>query len=382
METGVRFYGKDRSGDHGTYNPNTFSALDVAFAFLAFLALEFAAEKIFSAMIEPLLIKPDFDYYLYLLVGALIPQAIIFIVVFTISKIRRVSFLTGGGFISRFDSVNVLFGAMLAISLIILFSDLHFAFDDSVQRVFYGRSMAEYEELLRSRLKGNASYYVIFTFIVSPILPAIFEEAFCRGVIMRGLSQLGAGFAIIASAIFFTLMHGNLQQVVLQFLFGLAVGCTVMITKNFTVGCVMHLTYNLFVSVLEVIKSVLNELSEGAGYVAQMVTIIIGLAMFTVSVVYFLKLYLQSVKAKEKGLPPRTLIADVNVYALVSENGEDGYQRLCWREVGVGDNSLYGKFCNYKGKRFRLNCKSNTELSVVMLSLAALVAIVLLFVPI
>ena len=382
MENNVRFYSKNQSADYGVYNPNTFNALDAAIVFIVFLGVEFGVGKVFASLCAPYINDPEFDFYSYLLVAAVISQLIVFSVAFIASRIRRVDYLSGGGFIFRLDMVNAFFGVMLAVSLILLFSDLHYSFVDSAQRLFYGRSLQEYEQLLKDRMRGDAGYYLLYTFVVVPVFPAFFEEAFCRGVIMRGTSQFGKGFAIIVSAIFFTLMHGNLNQVVLQFVFGLAVGAVVMLTQNFAVGCFMHLFYNVFVVVTEAVQTSLTSLSDGAGYVGKMVMTIIGLVLFVVSLVYFAKLFIAKIKQKAIGKTPRYTVADLNTYALIADNDSNGgYSKIIWQSVGIGEFGYQGKTCNYKGKHFILNSKSNGVISIVFLTIAALISLVLIFVP-
>lgn len=53
------------------------------------------------------------------------------------------------------------------------------------------------------------------------ILAPITEELFFRGVLLRTLAKSNQRFAIFASAFFFGLVHGNLQQFILAFLIGI-----------------------------------------------------------------------------------------------------------------------------------------------------------------
>ena len=89
----------------------------------------------------------------------------------------------------------------------------------------------------------------------------------------------------------FSIFHGNLQQVVLQFIGGVAIGACVYITKNFTLGCVMHFFNNLF-AILVAVNQALSTLSESLGNVITVCSILSGLALLIVGGHYFLNVYL------------------------------------------------------------------------------------------
>lgn len=65
-------------------------------------------------------------------------------------------------------------------------------------------------------------------FLYASILGPIAEEVVYRGFVMKSLSKYGKGFAIIVSAIFFGLMHGNLMQGVFAFSVGIVLGYVAM----------------------------------------------------------------------------------------------------------------------------------------------------------
>ena len=64
---------------------------------------------------------------------------------------------------------------------------------------------------------------------------------------MRGLEQFGGLFAVICSSVMFALMHGNFNQLILQFIGGLAIGGVVYITKNYFLGVIMHCVKTLLI---------------------------------------------------------------------------------------------------------------------------------------
>lgn len=86
---------------------------------------------------------------------------------------------------------------------------------------------------------------LIFGIAVTCLLPAICEEAFFRGYVMRGYERISPVFAVIISSIAFSLMHGNLQQTFYAFVLGLVLGTVTMASDSLLAGSVMHFTLNL-----------------------------------------------------------------------------------------------------------------------------------------
>lgn len=63
--------------------------------------------------------------------------------------------------------------------------------------------------------------YIGVLFVVA-VLPAIFEEIFFRGILLKGLKQFGEVFAILLCGALFSLYHKNPAQTVYQFACGVA----------------------------------------------------------------------------------------------------------------------------------------------------------------
>ena len=78
-------------------------------------------------------------------------------------------------------------------------------------------------------------FYLIYI-IISCVTPAVCEEILFRGTIASGLKEKGFKIALFGSAIIFTLMHGNPEQTVHQFIIGLVVGYIFLKTGNIWLG--------------------------------------------------------------------------------------------------------------------------------------------------
>lgn len=77
------------------------------------------------------------------------------------------------------------------------------------------------------------------------LLPAVLEEFIYRGVLMQSLRRFGDGFALVISAIIFSLMHLNFVQAPAALLMGLAIGYFVLRTGSLVTGIVIHFFNNL-----------------------------------------------------------------------------------------------------------------------------------------
>lgn len=65
---------------------------------------------------------------------------------------------------------------------------------------------------------------IVYVAFVGPVV----EEIVFRGYILKGLRPLGKNYAIVISALLFTLMHGDVRQVLIPFIFGLMFGYVAM----------------------------------------------------------------------------------------------------------------------------------------------------------
>lgn len=76
------------------------------------------------------------------------------------------------------------------------------------------------------------------------LLAPLLEELLFRGAILQSLRRFGDGFAIIASALLFGMIHGNLVQTPFAFLVGLALGFFVVELGSIWVSILMHFCIN------------------------------------------------------------------------------------------------------------------------------------------
>lgn len=82
---------------------------------------------------------------------------------------------------------------------------------------------------------------LIYFIIIAPVT----EEILMRGFVMNALSPIDRRFALIASSLFFGLMHGNFNQMFNGFLLGLLLGCIAMKSGSVKSSIIAHMAANI-----------------------------------------------------------------------------------------------------------------------------------------
>ena len=92
--------------------------------------------------------------------------------------------------------------------------------------------------------------YLVWVCIIAPVT----EEYIFRGAMLRTLSHYGSGFAIVASAFAFGLMHGNMLQTPMAFLIGLVMGYVAAKSGNIRQSILIHLINNIIASIPQILS--------------------------------------------------------------------------------------------------------------------------------
>ena len=92
--------------------------------------------------------------------------------------------------------------------------------------------------------------YLVWVCIIAPVT----EEYIFRGAMLRTLSKYGSGFAIVASALAFGLMHGNMGQTPMAFLIGLVMGYVAAKSGNIRQTIFIHMVNNIIASIPQMIS--------------------------------------------------------------------------------------------------------------------------------
>ena len=119
-----RIPGKKRS-----YNPNRFNASDSGMVYLIVLIVFYGISLLFGKIFaEPLRLLYRYDIYAYMIVNIGVSQSAVFLVALIYSRIRRVNPFCGGGYIAKFDGVQVLMSIILIMGIMMTFYHVHLQF--------------------------------------------------------------------------------------------------------------------------------------------------------------------------------------------------------------------------------------------------------------
>lgn len=358
--------------NRGEYNPNRFAKHDAGIVFLIFTLLFYLSSLLFVWVVKsiPTVYKAlKKDYWLLSCVSLVYSQIIIFAVAFVYSKIRRVSLLNGGGYCVKFNFVHILMGILLVSGVYFVFSSAHMQIASDFSELF------PKAEINVEDFPVNG-WTLLDIFVLSVFLPAVCEEALMRSVIMRSLENFGSLFAIICSGAMFAIFHGNTSQLLLQFLGGVAIAFALVSTGNFLVSCTMHGAYNLFVYVLAIFESVLEENHYKAFLFYDAITVFVGICFIAVAVYYFVKLYISKEKRDIKVNRDISLSKKVYLY----DRDRTVKELYAYKTQEVNQELENGKLFLH-GKNFiSANKKGNNVFSVIVLAVSIVVGIAFIFI--
>ncbi len=94
---------------------------------------------------------------------------------------------------------------------------------------------------------GGRLIYIVSIAVVPPLV----EEFAIRGVIMQPLRKYGDKFAILASALVFAVLHGNLIQAPFALIAGIGIGYAVCLTNSVWTGVLIHAVNNFYSVITE-----------------------------------------------------------------------------------------------------------------------------------
>ncbi len=118
------------------------------------------------------------------------------------------------------------------------------------------------------------------------VVPALTEEFAIRGAVMQPLRRYGDKFAIVASALVFAVLHGNLIQAPFAFIAGIGLGYAVCVTGSIWTGVAIHFINNFYSAVTEfMIQDIADPEKLNTAY--YMVTGVLYVLSIACSVVFF-----------------------------------------------------------------------------------------------
>ena len=97
-------------------------------------------------------------------------------------------------------------------------------------------------------------YQMVIYAIYAAFIPALVEELMFRGTFCKVLTVYGKGTAVVISAILFSLMHTNVEQIIYTFVAGLCLGWIYVQSKSLVLPFLLHLANNGISVVLDIVR--------------------------------------------------------------------------------------------------------------------------------
>ena len=176
-------------------------------------------------------------------------------------------------------------GLAILITVVMTFASM-FAFDLpnywNMQLTLKSSFMAKFYELFTELMKQMTGGPLWSSFLVVAIFAPIFEEWLCRGMVLRGLlTKMKPVWAIVISALFFAVIHGNPWQALNAFLIGLMMGYVYYKTGSLILTMVIHFVNNgtsVILSNIESLKDyeyMIDMMDKSSYYLVVAVSVII-----------------------------------------------------------------------------------------------------------
>lgn len=135
----------------------------------------------------------------------------------------------------------------------------------------------KFPTMSNSTPKGVLGFLLVF--LSTAVFPALLEEFMMRGVLLGVLRKWGDGFAIIISALIFSLMHASLIQFLFTFLVGLLLGFVTVKTESLWPAIIIHGINNFLSVAFSYIGEIFGDNVRSFSYLAFLI------AVFVVSII-------------------------------------------------------------------------------------------------
>ncbi|MBR2227654.1 MAG: CPBP family intramembrane metalloprotease [Bacteroidales bacterium] len=151
------------------------------------------------------------------------------------------------------------FALMILVTVVMTFASM-FAFDLpnywNMQLTNKSSILAQFYEMMMEVMKQMTGGPLWSSFLVVAIFAPIFEEWLCRGMVLRGLlTKMKPVWAIVISALFFAVIHGNPWQALNAFLIGVLMGYVYYKTGSLILTMIIHFVNNGTAVILSNIES-------------------------------------------------------------------------------------------------------------------------------
>ncbi len=225
------------------------------------------------------IITPDSDGVLVNVLSSLLTELSFIVIVFLLSRQSGSNFFAMTKANIKPKAKHISTAICISVLCVLLFLPIITLWENLLSSIGY-KVQSELGYTL------DSAGWIIYSFLAVALLPAICEETLFRGVVLNGTKNHGARFCILYSAICFSLMHLNIQQLPYTFVLGLISGLFFYYTRSLWCSIVFHFVNNAFVLLLMCVPSLQNVLFGWFLAIPLWAEILIALAL--VGVAYFI----------------------------------------------------------------------------------------------
>lgn len=155
--------------------------------------------------------------------------------------------------VKKFKWQYVIIAVLLSASMLFGFGFLNISFASFLERLNLNVSGAEIP-------LNNVGNVVVFS-VALAVLPAVFEEVFFRGLLLKCLDGVRPIYAIIAVSLCFSLYHCSLVQFFYQLIYGVLLTMLAISAKSIIPCIITHFLNNFTIILLQYFKVEINLLN-------------------------------------------------------------------------------------------------------------------------
>lgn len=269
----------------------------VGIAFMIFLALYFLVSMVLSMVV---VLAPDvLDTYWFNMINIIISQLVCMLPPVLIAmQVSKCDFTPTMRLKKGLDGIQVLI--ILGVSAGVFF------FANGLNSIaILGLEGLGYTPM-SSAVPINNIPQLIFAALLYACLPALCEELFFRGLVLRSFERYSPAVAVIMSSVLFGIMHGNVEQLFFAITAGVFLALVVMVTDSLWASMIIHFCINAaaivfnYIGTLQPVEEPQIEVTPLAVLFSAGLWVVLGAIILLVSMVV-LVFYTRSRHAKKYG---------------------------------------------------------------------------------
>lgn len=230
-------------------------------------------------------------------------QVVIVAVVVIFTKVKKTDFVQATRIRGKLNIKQILLLPLISVFTIVAFLPLSQMFANLL-------FLLGWKGAISVPLSSNVGVYFLSVFAIA-LLPAFGEELLMRGALLSGLKSRTPAFAVLISALMFSLMHANAIQTVYQFFIGIVLCVVCIWSKSLVAPMVVHFLNNLVSLTITAYVPALNNFDLGSyNYLLWFGCILVG----TFALVFLLFLFREVSTKKSNRVWSQTNYENFSIY--------------------------------------------------------------------